>query len=271
MIRIAILFALISTVVFSYPLASVKLGGGKAGEIFFKIFPDANTPQVKIDGNTIELTFAGAELSNELKENTEIASSHPLIHRIVLISPENKVVKARIVINGSLENLKNRFVVTKEADGYKAVLSYPASESKTAAFMAEEELPLTFAKKSTEAASTRSSGITILLLSVAMILLGAGVYFLIKVAKKKVNGGSRKYLVEQLSYCGLGPKAGVSLVKVGNEFVLVGITAQQVTLLSSLPKLQEQYEAEAGYERNAFRSVVEDELGRLNSSNRVNS
>jgi flagellar biogenesis protein FliO len=267
MIRIAILFALISTVVFSYPIASVKLGGGKSGEIFFKTVPDSNAPQVKIEGNTIELTFTGAELSSELKENSEIASNHPLIHRVVLISPENRVVKARIVINGSLENLKNRFQITKESDGYKAVLSYPAGEaSSTAAFLEEEQLPLNFGKKSGEATSTKSSGLTVVFLCTAILLLGAGVFFLIKIAKKKVSAGSRKYLVEQLSYCGLGPKAGVSLVKVGNEFVLVGITAQQVTLLSTLPKLQEQYDSESAYERGAFRSVVEDELGKLRAN-----
>jgi len=55
----------------------------------------------------------------------------------------------------------------------------------------------------------------------------------------------------------------VSLLKVGTEFVLVGITPNQISMLSHLPKLQEQYAEETGFERGIFKEAVSEEVQRL--------
>ncbi|MFM8315766.1 MAG: flagellar biosynthetic protein FliO, partial [Deltaproteobacteria bacterium] len=74
-------------------------------------------------------------------------------------------------------------------------------------------------------------------------------------------GGIRKYLVEQLSYVPIGGmKSGVALVKVGGDFVLLGVTPNQVTFLSSLPKLSEQYEEENQFEKNTFNEAIQEQL-----------
>ena len=59
---------------------------------------------------------------------------------------------------------------------------------------------------------------------------------------------------------GPGGKAGVSLIKVGSEFVLVGVSSHQVSFLSSLPKLESQYEDENRFERETFQAAVQQEV-----------
>lgn len=100
---------------------------------------------------------------------------------------------------------------------------------------------------------------------VVFLVASAGIFFALKFLQRRGGGlGSRRYLIESLSYCPVGPggKAGLSLVKIGNEFVLVGVTAQQVTFLSSLPELKARYESEAKFERGTFTQAVQEELAR---------
>jgi flagellar biogenesis protein FliO len=86
--------------------------------------------------------------------------------------------------------------------------------------------------------------------------------------KKGKLAGSRKYLIENLSYVPLGSnnKNAVCLIKVGSEFVLVGVSPQQVTFLSHLPKLESQYESESKFERNVFEEAIQEELNKMQPS-----
>ncbi len=100
---------------------------------------------------------------------------------------------------------------------------------------------------------------------VAFLVASAGIFFALKALQRRTTGGgNRRYLIESLSYCPVGPggKAGLSLVKIGNEFVLVGVTAQQVTMLSTLPELKARYENESKYERGTFSQAVQEELAK---------
>lgn len=223
-------------------------------------------PAMNVLGNVVELTFTGVDLGDDLREHAETVSPHPLIHRIASYSPEHGVVHTRVVINGTPDDLADRVTLSREGDKVQLSVAYPKGQSAVSAVLSDEQLPVTATVSPTKAAAKDVPAIQIFL--VVLILLGAGVgtYFFAKFMKKRGPAGlrgSRKYLVEQLSYCSLGAKTGVSLLRVGNEFVLVGVTANQVTLLSQLPKLQNQYEAESSLEREHFKVAVEEELSRI--------
>ena len=141
--------------------------------------------------------------------------------------------------------------------------SYAVPE-KTQTAASEEELPLRLNLQKDKKESSFSS--VKLFVSLFVLLSAAGgigfVYFK-RMNRPQARKGTRKYLIENMSYCSLTPKCGVSLVKVGEEFVLLGVTPDQVSFLSALPKLQAQYEQEALLERDVFKKVVQSEYDRV--------
>ncbi|NDD05493.1 MAG: hypothetical protein EB078_11345 [Proteobacteria bacterium] len=91
-----------------------------------------------------------------------------------------------------------------------------------------------------------------------------GVFLVLRTVKNKVGlKGTRRYLIEQLGYHSLGAKSGVSLLRIGQEFVLVGVTPNSINIISHLPKLREQYEEETGFERGVFKQAIAEEVQRL--------
>jgi flagellar biogenesis protein FliO len=140
-----------------------------------------------------------------------------------------------------------------------------AGGAATIKLLQEEQAPI--ATEASAAKSSSSAGWVRLFLALFVFsLAGGGAYVAAKFLKKQgAFRGSRKYLVENLAYCPVGPggKTGVGLIKVGSEFVLVGVTGQQVSFLSNLPKLSAQYESENHFERDTFRAAVEEEVQRL--------
>lgn len=138
-------------------------------------------------------------------------------------------------------------------------------------YMKGEELPIVSQQAVLSKKESESSIIRIILSIVLILLLGGISVFAIRFFKRKeFRSGTRKYLIEKVTFCPLGPKVGVSLLKVGKEFVLVGVTPSQVSFLSTLPKLQAQYEEEKKFDTGTFRAAVEEEVGRIKGGPNLN-
>jgi flagellar biogenesis protein FliO len=129
----------------------------------------------------------------------------------------------------------------------------------------KEELPL-FKKAApaplTSRPATHWARAALALGLVVLFAVGA-IFGFRRLTQQKFSSGSRKYLIEKLSYCPVGPKLGVALIKVGKEFVLIGVGPEQVSFLSTLPKLQAQYEEEQKFEGDSFSAAVEEEYRRI--------
>lgn len=238
-------------------IRSIKVGGEKEAQIVFSGGGQASA--TRFSENTIELSFPDSKLAEALQGKLDVDSPHTLVKRISLFDTGSKAVKAVIVVNGSSENLKNRISLAQTPDGLKATLAYPKMESAALTLLQEEQEPIAFTETKKESPKFPKTQFFISLLIIAAA--GVATFFFMKFLKSKGKWrGSRKYLIEQLGYCPLGAKAGVSVVKVGKEFVLVGVTPNQVTLLSTLPGLERQYEEESHLERGSFKEAIEEDL-----------
>ena len=72
-------------------------------------------------------------------------------------------------------------------------------------------------------------------------LLGGGYLATQKMKKQKdgddapvFGGSSKSKMIENVAHCSLGSKAGVSVLRIGKDYLLVGVTPQQVNLLATL-------------------------------------
>lgn len=248
-----------------FELKEVKVTGDRQVELEFRGLGVAPTPMENIQEGVIELTFTGTQIAESLQGKLDLDAPHMLVRRISVYSPENNVVKAKIVVNGSTENLKSRFSFNKSENGLRAKLDYPKGDSTALALFKEEQEPVLDMKPIKANAGSKIPYMQFAMAIIVILAAGGGTLFAFKTLKKKgvIKGGSRKYLIEQMSYMSLGNKAGVSLLKIGHEFVLVGVTPNQVSFLHNLPRLQDQYEDETRLERGAFREAVEEESDRL--------
>ena len=264
-----LLFSLISSFSFAanYLLSSVKVTGDKQAEILFVGSGSQPMPSVKVNENTLDFTFMGAELAENAQGKLDIESPHALIRRISVYAPEKDVVRARVIVNGSSEGLKQRTSVGRGAEGVSVNLEFPKNESATLNLLKEEQQPLATALLDSKKNVPKLQSFQIFLIGIILLVAGVVTYLFLKTIKNKGGiRGTRKYLIEQLGYVSLGAKTGVSLIKIGQEFVLVGVTPNQVTMLSTLPKLQEQYDDESQFERGAFQEAVAEEVQRLKST-----
>jgi len=238
-------------------IRSIKVGGDEEAQIVFTGGGQATAS--RFSDNTIELTFPDSKLAEALQGKLDVDAPHTLVKRISLFDNGNKAVKAVIVVNGTSENLRNRISLNATPEGLKATLAYPKAESAALTLLKEEQEPLTFTETKKE--SPKFPKMQFFLSLLIIVAAGVATFFFMRFLKSKGQWrGSRKYLIEQLGYCPLGAKAGVSVVKVGKEFVLVGVTPNQVTLLSTLPGLERQYEEESHLERGSFKEAVEEDL-----------
>lgn len=251
-----------------FELNSVKVTGEKQAEFEFKGVGSIGSPVETIQDGIIELTLTGAQISDSLQGKLDLEAPHVLIRRVSVFSPEKNIVKAKIVVNGSTDNLKGRFTFTKSEGGLQARLEYPKGESAALQLFKEEQEPIKDIKPIAANGGSKTPYFQFVIALVVILCAGGSTYFGFKTLKKKgvIKSGTRKYLVEQMSYMSLGNKSGVSVLKIGREFVLVGVTPNQVSFLSSLPKLQDQYEDETRFERGAFREAVEEEAGRIRTN-----
>lgn len=244
-------------------ISSVKVSGeNKAVIEFVGSEGKTSNPTYKITGNVVELNFTNASLSPSYQGKLDVSSPHALVHRVSLFEPAPKQVRALVVVNGSIEGLKNRLVLADNSSGTTLTVDYPKVGNSTLDLLKEEQLPLQDTSKESKKESRGFQWVQLVLFLIVVIGAGASTFFVVKFAKAKGNwGGSRKYLIEQLSYVPVGgTKSGVALVKVGNEFVLLGVTQNQVTFLSNLPRLSEQYADENSFEKSTFNEAVQEQM-----------
>lgn len=256
-----ILFALIlSTFASAHTLESVTVGGKDRAELVFTMKDaEAPPPRITISGNIIDLSFSnGVALSENAQQ--EWTKPHSLVQKMVLSTEDDKTLRARIVVSGSAEELKKRVRLEKEERLVRFFIDYP----KGGALAASEELPIGALEEKGEKENRGRSAGMLILIFLAVLGGAVGTIFAIRASKRKGPlKGSRKFLIEQVAHHSLGNRSGVSLLKVGSEFVLVGITPQQITMLSALPGLEKRYEEEAQFEREHFKVAVEEEMGRI--------
>ncbi len=245
-------------------VSSVKVSGTDQADVLFTIGKLNSLPEMHIENNVVELTFNDAQIDEGISDNHELSAPHSLIRRIGTYAIDKSTVKSRIVINGSSEELSHRVHLSKEGGSVKLSIEFPKGAATAASFLRDEELPLASFNSPAKPIVASPSGAQFVLVILVFLAAGAATYFFARFLKQRGQiKGTRKYLIEQLSYCPIGNKAGVSLLKIGNEFVLVGVTSQTISMLSNLPKLQEQYEGESVLERKDFKVAVEEEFGRL--------
>lgn len=254
-------FVTIST--FAFEISSVKVQGENEALVkFIGVGPKPSTPSFKLVGNTVEVSLGNATLKDVYQGKLDVSSPHALVHRVSVYEASNKQLKATIVVNGSLEGLKNRISFPEGSDSVNLKIEYPKVGNSTIELLKEEQLPLQEISAENKKETKSFQWVQLVLFFVVLIGAGVGTFFVVKFAKTKgAWGGSRKYLIEQLSYVPIGgTKSGVALVKVGSEFVLLGVSPNQVSFLSSLPKLTQNYEEETLFEKNTFKEAVKEQI-----------
>jgi len=218
----------------------------------------------RVVDNTIELTISEGMIAKEHGEKIELVAPHVLVKRLSFIQSSQASIKGKLIVNGSAEALTKRVKLAKSNGALVLTLDYPQQNSNTLRLLQEEQTPIANLASSSKSVASNDSHYVFTLVTLFLVLCAAGGFFLLRTFRSKgALRGARKYLIEQLGYCPVGPKSGVSLIKVGKEFVLVGVTPNQISMLSHLPKLQEQYEEETGFERGVFREAVAEEVQRL--------
>src|SRR4051812_44496296 len=113
---LAITICLFGFSAFGSQMTGVSVSGDKEAKIQFEASDDLSVPTLKISDNVIELVFSGARLEETNRDRQNLSSPHPLIQRIGLFSADRSV-KARVVLNGTVENLKNRVNLAKTNNG----------------------------------------------------------------------------------------------------------------------------------------------------------
>ncbi len=254
-------------------LLSVDASGDQEVRLMFRTdAPARDVPRVSYKDNVVELLFAGLTLEEGKK--IDLVSPHVLIGRVSVFEPEKGKVKARVVVNGSMEKLKDRLTFTKSDAGIQLALALPEGQNPTLNLLKEEQLPLAKEASGATLPKIKSGWMEMLVPLVLICFLitgGAAAYRFLKTKGKL--GGTRKYLVEHVNYCavGQGGKAGVSLVRVQNEFFLVGVTAGNVSLISAMPQLSSEYKEETKHERESFQEAVAQEVKRMRNGKELSA
>lgn len=247
-----------------YQLESVRVGGEDRAQIEFVGQLPESPRAWKVQDNAIEVSWANTKLASQHGEKLELLAPHTLIKRVTLIQGSDDTLKGRIVMNGTMEGIRDRIKLSTTEKGPSFTVDYPAQNANAMRMLQEEQTPLAnsaFMKKQDSSSGYRT---VVGVISVFLLFCLVGSYLFFRYFKGKgALRGARRYLIEQMSYCPLGAKSGVSLLKIGREFVLVGITPNQISMLSQLPKLQEQYEEETGFERHVFQEAVAEEVQKL--------
>jgi flagellar biogenesis protein FliO len=75
-------------------------------------------------------------------------------------------------------------------------------------------------------------GLEVVKVFAALLITLAAVYLLLRFLKQKML--PHKGMIEMLYYQSFGPKRGIAVIKVLNDYMAVGITDQSISLLSNL-------------------------------------
>lgn len=221
---------------------------------------DGALPKLNIDGNRVELVFAGTALADTLAEAGDVHSPHALVQRVHWEN-ENGTARARITVNGSAEKLRDRVKLQKTGEGVALTVSYAAGADAAFKLLQEEQETIGTNKP---VAAEAKGGFGFFRLMLILILFaataGAAWLFLKNARKKSPWKSSRKHLIETVAQTSLGDaRTSVAILRVGSEFVMVGVTPNNVNFLSALPKLSAQYEEESALERDSFKEAMAEQ------------
>ena len=75
-------------------------------------------------------------------------------------------------------------------------------------------------------------GLEVVKVFAALLVTLAAVYLLLRFLKQKML--PHKGMIEMLQYQSFGPKRGIAVIKVLNDYIAVGITDQNISFLSNL-------------------------------------
>jgi flagellar biogenesis protein FliO len=265
----ALAWFLLATPAWAVQIQSIQVAGENTADVSFT--SDAalpSMPRLSVEENQIDLSFTGVSAGPSV--NKEIASPHALIQRIRTEAVAGGV-RVNVVVNGSTEKLRDRVKLQKNAGGVSLVLTYPAGSAATLKLFQEEQSSIEAGKPAAIETKNSFGWFRLLLIGLLFVATGFASWFFVKFAKKKsLWKGSRRHLIEIVANAPLGEgKASVAILRVGGEFVLVGVTASQVSLVSRLPKLEAQYEEENSLERDSFKEAIAQEA-RRSSTPRLN-
>ncbi len=245
-------------------MQAIQVSGETSAELgFIAQAPTGSTPRLIVNDNQVELVFSGWTLSPELAKNSEITSPHALIQRIEL-TQETGAARAIVTVNGPSSKLRDRVKLQKTDTGIGLVVNVAEGGEATLALLKEEQAAIEAPQAAPTNAGSGWGWIRWVLALGFFAAAGVASWYFVKFAKKKGGWvGTRKHLIETIAQTPIGGgKANVAVLKIGSEFVLVGVTAQQVTLLSALPKLAEQYETENELETSSFKEAVAVEVAK---------
>lgn len=260
----ALILALAASPASAWEISSIRVAGETAAQIQLSS-PEApeTTPALTIRESVVEFTLPGASLHSSFGGKLKLSAPHALIRTLSAVQDKKGVVVV-MDVNGSVEGLKNRLRFQRDASGLALRFELPTKITGALELAKEEQQPLHAAVAETKPEVTGFGARQIFLILLVFAIAGVITYFVVRFLQTKVKAsGNKKYLIESLAHCSLGNKTGVSLIRVGREFVLVGVTPNQVNLISALPALQAQYEEETRFERESFRDAVDEEIARL--------
>ena len=255
---------------FGYEIESVDLLKEKQTKMMFYLSKDAwekgNYLPVSysVDGQRMHLVFREASLSPFLSQHLSRQFSDPLVENITF-ETSNSEIHATVQFASTVDAVwLSQLVQKRNKDGIFFPLKYQSpSEQKR---LEAEGVPLQFDKIDKPNVSLfRPTNFFALLLAVMMAAVCTFLFIKLTQRSKVMSKmrGSRKYLIEHLSTYQLSPKSSVSLLKIGEEFVLIGVTPSQVNHLSSLPMLEKIYHEENRFERETFKEAVSQEANAL--------
>lgn len=250
-------------------IQAIKIAGETSAEVSFVsdgILP--STPRMSVEENRVDLIFAGVALSPALIQQVDIPSPHALLQRISVSPVEGGGARVRLIVNGSIEKLRDRVKLQKNDGTISLVLTYPASATATLKLLQEEQSSIDTTKPATADSRGGFGWFRLFLILFLFAATGGGTWLFVKYAKKKTGWrGTRRHLIEMVASAPVGEnKASVAIVRVGGEFVMVGVTSSQVNLITRLPKLESQYEEENSLERGSFKEAIEEEVRRASPS-----
>ncbi len=239
-------------------IQSVKVTGEGTAEVSFVTdTPLSATPRLTVEENRVELVFSDVAIAPAFASQGDLSSPHALIQRISTTA-ENGGARVRLLVNGSQEKLRDRVKLQKRDGSVVLALSYPAGGEATLKLLQEEQSSLDTKKPAVAESRAGFGWFRLFFVLVLFAAAGAGTWYVLKFTKKKTGwGGTRKHLIETVAQAPVGGgKASVAILRVGGEFVMVGVTADQVSFLSNLPKLAQTYEEENSLERDSFKEAI---------------
>lgn len=255
---------LLASLGLAYPIESIRVAGDSGAEIQLQApqAPDV-LPIPNIQGAAVDYFLPGASLHESFHGKLQLKAPHALLKEFKATA-EKKGVLLHLELNGASEGIKERLQFRRDGQGYRLALSFPTNATAAMQLAKDEQLPVLTSGANPTVRAPGFGWKQWLAVFFVIIAAGAFTFIWVKLLSGRARlGGSKKYLIESLAQCPIGPKASVNLIRVGREFMLIGVTPAQITLLSALPALQSQYEEETKFERDTFKDTVDEEIERL--------